>query len=178
MICIPRQKEGAPAYLQAISHFLIDEVYEPRPGSALMISRLIDLFVMRTLRTSANARRTSLGLLGGLGEERIGQALAAMHAAPERDWSVEALANIAAMSRSIFCERFTIAVGEPPLRYLTRWRLTIAADMLRTGTMKVTEAAQKTGYGSDAAFRPFKVHFGYAPSEARRNPAKATGSSQ
>jgi len=50
--------------------------------------------------------------------------------------------------------------------------------MLRTGTMKVTEAAQKTGYGSDAAFRPFKVHFGYAPSEARRNPAKATGSSQ
>jgi len=59
------------------------------------------------------------------------------------------------------------AVGEPPLRYLSRWRLTIAADMLRSGGMKVTEAAYKTGYSSDAAFsRAFKSHFGYAPSEA------------
>jgi len=72
------------------------------------------------------------------------------------------------MSRSIFAERFTAAVGEPPLRYLSRWRLTIAADMLRSGGLKVTEAAYKTGYASDAAFsRAFKSHFGYAPSEAK-----------
>jgi AraC-like DNA-binding protein len=92
-----------------------------------------------------------------------------MHADPYRDWNVDALASIAAMSRSVFAERFTAKVGEPPLRYLTRWRLTIAADLLRTGGLKVTEAAQRVGYASDAAFsRAFKAHFGYAPSEARR----------
>jgi transcriptional regulator GlxA family with amidase domain len=111
------------------------------------------------------------GLAWWPGKERIRRALSAMHAAPERDWNVGTLANIGSMSRSIFSERFTIAVGEPPLRYLKRWRLTIAADMLRTGKIKVTEAAQKTVYGSDAAFsRAFKAYFGYAPSEARRIP--------
>jgi transcriptional regulator GlxA family with amidase domain len=62
-----------------------------------MISRLIDLLVIRTLRTWANARPTNLGWLGGLGEEHIGRALSAMRAAPERGWNVETLANIAAM---------------------------------------------------------------------------------
>ena len=72
------------------------------------------------------------------------------------------------MSRSIFTARFASTVGEPPLRYLTPWRLTIAADLLRTGGLKVTEAAQRVGYASDAAFsRAFKAHFGYAPSEAK-----------
>jgi transcriptional regulator GlxA family with amidase domain len=129
----------------------------------------IDLLVIRTLRTWAASRPTNLGWLGGLAEERIGRALSAMHADPYRDWNVDALASIAAMSRSVFAERFTAKVGGPPLRYLTRWRLTIAADLLRTGGLKVTEAAQRVGYASDAAFsRAFKAHFGYAPSEARR----------
>ncbi|MGF6872806.1 helix-turn-helix transcriptional regulator [Paraburkholderia sp. MM5477-R1] len=66
------------------------------------------------------------------------------------------------MSRSIFAGRFAATVGEPPLRYLTRWRLTIAADLWRTGGLKVTEAAQRVGYALDAAFsRAFKAHFGY-----------------
>jgi len=168
LIHIPRQESGAPAWLQAISHFLIDEAHEARPGAALMISRLIDLLVIRTLRTWAASRPTNHGWLAGLAEERIGRVLSAMHADPYRDWNVEALASIAAMSRSIFTARFASTVGEPPLRYLTRWRLTIAADLLRTGGLKVTEAAQRVGYSSDAAFsRAFKAHFGYAPSEAK-----------
>jgi transcriptional regulator GlxA family with amidase domain len=80
---------------------------------------------------------------------------------------VQSLAGIATMSRSTFAEHFTAAVGEPPLRYLARWRFTIAADLLRSGRLKVTEAAYRCGYASDAAFsRAFKAHFGYAPSEA------------
>ncbi|WP_445143416.1 helix-turn-helix domain-containing protein [Dyella sp. Tek66A03] len=67
--------------------------------------------------------------------------LVAMHADPFKRWTVEMLAAVASMSRSIFAERFTSAVGEPPLRYLSLWRLTIAADMLRSGGLKVTEAA-------------------------------------
>ena len=113
-----------------------------------------------------------MGWLGGLSEERIGRVLSAMHADPFRRWTVQSLAEVARMSRSIFAERFTAAVGEPPLRYLSRWRLTIAADLLRSGGLKVTEAAYRSGYASDAAFsRAFKAHFGYAPSEARSQPS-------
>lgn len=168
LIHIPKGDAGAPAWLAAISHFLVDEAQRPDPGSSLMISRLIDLLVIRTLRSWAASEANRVGWLGGLAEERIGRALAAMHADPFKRWTVEMLASVAAMSRSIFAERFTAAVGEPPLRYLSRWRLTIAADMLRSGGLKVTEAAYKTGYASDAAFsRAFKSHFGYAPSEAK-----------
>ncbi len=168
LIHIPKGDTGAPPWLASISHFLVDEAQKPDPGSSLMISRLIDLLVIRTLRSWAATEANRAGWLGGLGEERIGRVLAAMHADPFARWTVGSLAAVASMSRSIFAERFSAAVGEPPLRYLARWRLTIAADMLRSGGLKVTEAAYKTGYASDAAFsRAFKSHFGYAPSEAK-----------
>ena len=168
LIHIPRGDAGAPPWLAAISRFLLAEAQEPNPGSSLMISRLIDLLVIRTLRSWASAEANRTGWLGGLGEERIGRVLSAMHADPFQRWTVESLAKVAMMSRSIFAERFVAAVGEPPLRYLSRWRLTIAADLLRGGGLKVTEAAYRCGYASDAAFsRAFKAHFGYAPSEAK-----------
>lgn len=172
LIHIRRGDGGAPPWLAAISRFLVAEAQEPNPGSSLMISRLIDLLVIRTLRSWAASEANRIGWLGGLGEERIGRTLSAMHADPFRRWTVQSLAEIARMSRSIFAERFATVVGEPPLRYLSRWRLTIAADRLRSGGLKVTEAAQQSGYASDAAFsRAFKAHFGYAPSEARRQPS-------
>ena len=168
VIHIPRGDAGAAPWLEAISRFLVAEAKQPNPGSSLMISRLIDLLVIRTLRSWAASEANRTGWLGGLGEERIGRVLSAMHADPFRRWTVHSLAEIARMSRSIFAERFTAAVGEPPLRYLSRWRLTIAADLLRSGGLKVTEVAYRSGYASDAAFsRAFKSHFGYAPSEAR-----------
>lgn len=172
LIHIPRGDAGAPPWLAAISRFLLAEAQEPNPGSSLMISRLIDLLVIRTLRSWAASEAARMGWLGGLGEERIGRVLSAMHADPFHRWTVQSLAQIATMSRSIFAERFSAAVGEPPLRYLSRWRLTIAADLLRSGGLKVTEAAYRSGYASDAAFsRAFKAHFGYAPSEARQHSA-------
>lgn len=168
VVHIPCSEAGTPPWLAAISHFLVDEARVPNPGSSLMISRLIDLLVIRALRSWAATRTRRTGWLAGLGEERIGRALSAMHADPFRRWAVVDLAGIALMSRSIFAQRFAATVGEPPLHYLARWRLTIAADLLRSGGMKVTEAAQRVGYASDAAFsRAFKAHFGYAPSEAR-----------
>ena len=170
LIHIPMGEGGAPPWLAAISRFLVAEAQQPNPGSSLMISRLIDLLVIRTLRSWAASEANRMGWLGGLGEERIGRALSAMHSDPFHRWTVQSLADIARMSRSIFAERFTAAVGEPPLRYLSRWRLTIAADQLRSGGLKVTEAAYRSGYASDAAFsRAFKAYFGYAPSEARNH---------
>jgi AraC-like DNA-binding protein len=169
VVHIPSEGGKTPDWLDAIAHFLVKESHEVEPGSSLMISRLIDLLVIRTLRTWAANQAVPSSWLGGLGEERIGRVLSAIHADPYRAWSVQELAGIAAMSRSIFAERFTARVGEAPLHYVKRWKLTLAADMLTTGGLKVTQAAQRTGYTSDAAFsRAFKAHFGYAPSEARQ----------
>lgn len=172
VIHIPRGDAGSPAWLEAISSFLVAETQQPNPGSSLMISRLIDLLVIRTLRSWAAIEANRMGWLGGLGEEGIGRVLSAMHADPFRHWTIQSFAKIAGMSRSIFAERFTKAVGEPPLRYLSRWRLTLAADLLRSSGLKVTEVAYRSGYASDAAFsRAFKTHFGYAPSEAKHQQA-------
>ena len=169
VVHIPSTGGKTPDWLDAIAHFLVKESHEVEPGSSLMISRLIDLLVIRTLRTWAANQAAPSSWLGGLGEERIGRVLSAIHADPYRAWSLHELAGIAAMSRTIFAERFTARVGEAPLQYVKRWKLTLAADMLATGGLKVTQAAQRTGYTSDAAFsRAFKAHFGYAPSEVRQ----------
>jgi AraC-like DNA-binding protein/mannose-6-phosphate isomerase-like protein (cupin superfamily) len=172
MVHIPRGDAGSPAWLEAISDFLISEAQQQHPGSSLMISRLIDLLVIRTLHSWAAIEANRIGWLGGLGDERIGRVLSAMHADPFRHWTVQLFAKIAGMSRSIFAERFTRTVGESPLRYLSRWRLTLAADLLRSSGLNVTEVAYRSGYASDAAFsRAFKVHFGYAPSELKNRQA-------
>jgi AraC-like DNA-binding protein len=167
VVHIPSEEGKTPDWLYALTHFLVRESHEVEPGSSLMISRLIDLLVIRTLRTwAANQTRPS-SWVGALGDERIGRALSAIHAAPYHPWTVEGLAGISAMSRSIFAERFTARVGESPLHYVKRLKLTLAADMLASGGLRVTQAAERIGYASDAAFsRAFKAQFGYAPSEA------------
>jgi AraC-like DNA-binding protein len=158
-----------PDWLNALTHFLVRESQEVEPGSSLMISRLIDLLVIRTLRTWAANQEHPGSWVGGLGDERIGRALNAIHADPYRPWTLNDLASLAAMSRSIFAERFMARIGEAPLHYVKRLKLTMAADMLASGGLRVTQAAQRIGYASDAAFsRAFKTQFGYAPSEVRQ----------
>lgn len=169
LIHLTCDKVSEPAWLASISHFLDVESRSVSPGSSLMISRLIDLLVIRTLRMWVNRQGDRVGWLSGLSDERVGRALNAMHLEPDRAWTVSSLAETAMLSRSMFSNRFTAVVGLPPLRYLTRWRLTLAADLLRGGTLKVTEVAQRAGYGSEAAFsRAFKEEFGYPPRDAHR----------
>lgn len=174
VVHIPSTEGKAPDWLHALTHFLVKESHEVEPGSSLMISRLIDLLVIRALRSWAASQTRPSSWVGALGDERIGRALSAIHAEPYRPWTLEGLASIAAMSRSIFAERFTARVGEAPLQYVKRLKLTLAADMLASGGLRVTQAAERIGYSSDAAFsRAFKAQFGYAPSVAgqRQGPA-------
>jgi AraC-like DNA-binding protein len=169
LIHLTCDKSMEPPWLAVISHFLEVEARAASLGASLMISRLIDLLVIRTLRMWVSREGSRVGWLSGLTDERIGRTLNAMHQAPDRAWTVQLLADIAMMSRSMFSDRFTAVVGVSPLRYLTRWRLTIAADLLRMGTLKVTDVAYGAGYGSEAAFsRAFKAQFGYPPSDAHR----------
>lgn len=159
---------GTPEWQHAILRFVRLEASEPSPGAALMISRLIDLLVIRSLREWVAKSPAHSGWLRGLGDARLGRALAAMHEDPAHEWKLGALAKIATMSRSHFADRFTEIVGEPPLRYLARWRLSLAADLLRNGRVRISEAASVAGYQSDSSFsRAFKAHFGYSPGAIR-----------
>lgn len=160
--------ETARDWRSAMALFLVDEVDHPAPGSALMISRIIDLMVIRTLRSWADEQPKEVAWLGGVREERLGRALSAMHEEPSLAWSVKELAGIAGMSRSVFSARFARAFGEPPLRYLTRWRFALAVDLLSHGELPLSEIAHVVGYESEAGFsRAFKAFHGQAPSSLR-----------
>src|SRR5262249_26690054 len=109
------------------------------------------------------------GWLGALRDPQIGAALGLIHREPHQDWSVSSLAREVAMSRSIFAAKFSSLVGEPPLTYLTCWRLWQAAKLLAERNLSVSETALRVGYDSEAAFsRAFKRHFGHSPLTHRR----------
>jgi AraC-like DNA-binding protein len=161
--CIFISKEEGAAWLEGFVHFLVTEIEESDPGSFLMISRLIELGVIRSLRTWIRQGRGS-GWLGGSADARIARVLNALHNQPTHSWSIEAMADIAGMSRSNFCKRFTSLVGRSPLNYRNDCRLSLARDLLLKPDARVGEVAEQVGYESDAAFsRAFKSYFGYSP---------------
>lgn len=159
-------------WLRLTTHFLIEETRNPKPGSAIMIARLFDLLLIQAIRTWGGAQSGLGGWLASLSDAQIGRALAAIHEEPARKWTVEALAQVAGMSRSAFADRFAGAVGSPPLRYLSIWRLDLAADRLRIGGESIAQIAAAVGYGSEAAFnRAFKAQFGVPPAAFRKQGA-------
>lgn len=161
-------------WLRLTSHFLVEETRHPRPGSAILVARLLDLLFIQAIRDWGAHHRNHVGWLSGLRDDRIGHALSAIHAEPSRNWTVEMLARIAGMSRSGFAARFLEVVGQTPLKYVAGWRLNLTADHLRAGGLKVMRIAELVGYGSEAALnRAFKQQFGTTPAAFRK--AKANG---
>ncbi|MFC4314269.1 AraC family transcriptional regulator [Steroidobacter flavus] len=166
------KRAEATAWLEGLVHYLMLEVEAGQPGGALMISRIIDLIVIRTLRTWVHEGRAA-GWLGGLSDARVARALRKIHEQPLQRLSIGALAAIAGMSRSSFSERFTALVGRSPLRYQNEWRLTLARDMLAKRGARVGEVGIAIGYESEAAFsRAYKAFFGSSP---RTNLARPRG---
>ncbi|ACB97085.1 AraC family transcriptional regulator [Beijerinckia indica] len=152
-------------WLEGLAYFMMMEAQVVHPGSSVMISRLIDVLIIRVIRTWAQTKNASdTGWLGALGDPRISRALKAIHDEPFRKWSVADLANAAGMSRSSFAERFSSLVKEAPLSYQNRWRLTLAHGLLSQANARVGDVARQVGYDSDAAFsRAFKAQFGIPP---------------
>jgi AraC-like DNA-binding protein len=166
---------GRPAEPLALAlRLYMTEIYSDAPGAVIASARLVELILVHAIRAWLERQPPGAGgWLGAIRDRHVGAALAAMHAAPARSWTVPALASVAGLSRSPFASRFTGLVGEPPLRYLTRWRMHLANQLLRGG-QSVHEVAEAIGYASEAAFsRTFKRHFGRAPVKvrgARRSP--------
>ncbi|MET0934538.1 MAG: AraC family transcriptional regulator, partial [Luteibacter sp.] len=143
-----------------------------RPAREVVLSHLLELLFIEALRSSGTS--TSPGLVQGLADTRLAAALRQMHAHPDQAWTVAQLASEAALSRSVFFERFSRAVGVAPMAYLLSWRMALAKRLL-TAREALATVAQRVGYGSPSAFSvAFTRHVGVAPSQyVRRRPVDA-----
>lgn len=165
--------ESAPsphlAWMHSTLGLIADEAAFLRPGGEAVITRLSDILVIQALRAwIQNDPAARTGWLGALRDASIGPALARIHRHPDIPWTVASLATEVAMSRSAFSARFSALVGESPMRYLARWRMCSAQDMLRSGDITVAELAARSGYQSEAAFaRAFKRMLGVPPGSVR-----------
>jgi len=150
--------------------FMAREAEALRPGGETVLTRLADILAIQLIRRwIASSHDAETGWLAALHDDRLGQAIAAIHREPGNDWSLESLAQTASMSRSAFAARFTEVVGESAMRYLARWRLLQARITLRTSDEPVGIVAERFGYRSEAAFcRAFKREFEVSPGTDRR----------
>ena len=175
MIHIAKDADRSAVLIRDVAQFLVVEHAGREPGAALMISRVIDVLIIRCIRTWAKSLGPRQGWIGALADARVSRAVAAIHRDATRDWSVESLASVAGMSRSQFAELFVATVGEPPLRYLHRWRLAMAFDLLRSTNLPVGKVAHAAGYESEAAFsRAYKTMFGTSPRDERPSVSRSS----
>lgn len=167
---IPMGDEQESTLLRELLRVGVRESSAARPGAESMLAKLSELMFVEALRRYVESLPPGgKGWLAGVRDAQVGRALTLLHADPSRAWTVEDLAREVALSRSALAERFTTMVGESPIQYLIRWRLAIAAQMLRSGKQTMTRLAERTGYESEAAFsRAFKREFGMPPATWRR----------
>ncbi|MEV7040856.1 AraC family transcriptional regulator [Amycolatopsis sp. NPDC051061] len=147
---------------------LAAEVARDEPGQDAVLRRLLDLVLVLALRAWC-ASEAPPAWFRALDDAGVGEALRLLHAEPARRWTVAALAARAGLSRAAFAARFAHLVGEPPLTYLTGWRMTLAADLLRDTEDSVAAVAKAVGYEDPFAFSvAFKRNRGASPSDWRR----------
>jgi AraC family transcriptional regulator, alkane utilization regulator len=170
-----RVPQGAGTWLSTTLKFTIHEARAAHPGNAAMLGRLTELMFVEILRQYMQQLPAGqCGWLAGLNDAHVGKTLRLMHANPARCWTVSELAREAAISRSALAERFTELIGESPMRYLARWRVQLAKQMLHDGNSSIAEIAARVGYESEAAFnRAFKRGAGSPPATWRKIAASA-----
>lgn len=162
------------ATLRRIQELVDDEA----AGHQAIVARLSDTLLVEALKTWAATEEESLGAswIRGLCHSRLGGVVLQLHRDPARAWTVDGLAAGAGMSRSAFAAAFRTVVGEPPRQFLTKWRMNVAARVLRESDFSVAEVAAKVGYASEQAFgKAFKRAVGATPAEFRRAARRLDG---
>ncbi len=149
--------------LEVLVRLVREETSQSLAGRDLILARLVEVLLIEALR-AAPSDDAPPGLLRGLADERLAASLREMHRDPARTWTVEQLAKAAALSRSAYFQRFTRAVGLPPMEYLLAWRMAIAKDLLSRKRMAVEQVAERVGYSSASTFSTaFARHVGRSP---------------
>jgi AraC-like DNA-binding protein len=154
--------------IAALVELLAAEVGRRSPGSRAAAARLLDLLLISAIRRWNESHDGPGSWLTALRDPTIAGVLAILHERPSEPWTLAALASQAHLSRATLARRFTEAVGEPPLAYLTRWRMHLAAHRLKHSTNTVEAIAHSVGYTSAYAFnRAFTRHRGQPPGRYR-----------
>jgi len=166
---VPGPQIRASSDLSATLDLLVREHDAPARGGSVVVSRLLDIMFVQTVRLWANLPDERTGWIGALTDEMLARALGAMHADLGRAWTVDTLAHAAGTSRATLGRRFVAEVGEPPLAYLARARMQEASQLLRSSGDALAAIAARVGYDSEFAFnRAFRRAFGTPPGEYRR----------
>ncbi|HTQ76677.1 MAG TPA: AraC family transcriptional regulator, partial [Burkholderiales bacterium] len=140
-----------------------------RAGAQSVLNKLSELMFIEAIRAYMDRLGAeTTGWLAALRDPLVSRAIALLHAQPVRSWTLDELAAESGASRSGLASRFSQLMGYPPIQYLTRWRMQLAAKRLAERGAKVAAVAQEVGYDSEAAFsRAFKKFSGRSPSEWR-----------
>ncbi|WP_220272661.1 AraC family transcriptional regulator [Aquitalea aquatica] len=165
VICLPLETIDGAAPVLAL---LFEEAFSERCGRHALIDKLFEVVLIQLLRQLMESKEINGGMLAGLSHPKLRKALVAMHEQPGQEWSLDALATIAGMSRSVFASSFRHTVGSTPGAYLQNWRVRLTQQALQRGeSLKMIAIA--VGYGSEAALsRAFKAQCGLSPREWRQ----------
>jgi transcriptional regulator GlxA family with amidase domain len=173
------RSDNSGQWLENSIRFSVGEANASLAGGEAVLAKLSEaLFVEILRRYIARLPAEQTGWLAGARDPEVGKVLALMHRNPAHPWTLADLAGEAGMSRSVLAERFRQYLGEPPMSYLTRWRLQLGAQMLNSTSYSVAQIAAEVGYESEPAFnRAFKREFNLPPARfrAESKSARANG---
>lgn len=166
---------ASQGWLSSLLRTAVDETDDNGAGREILLAKLAELIFVDALRKYVGELEGhSRGWFSGLRDRHVGGALKLIHGRPAENWTLDSLSREVGLSRSAFADRFNVYVGSPPIEYLARWRVQLAAKLLDEG-VDIAEAADKVGYASPAAFnRVFKRFVGTAPGAWRRAKRKKT----
>jgi AraC-like DNA-binding protein len=165
--------DASGRWLEDSLKFSVVQAANREPGASAMLAKLSEVVFAETLRRYLRELpQGQTGWLAGARDAEIGRALTLLHHRQAHPWTLAELARETGLSRTVLSERFRHFLGEPPMAYLTRWRLRLAARALISGSRSVAEIASDVGYESEAAFnRAFKREFGMPPARYRKDKA-------
>ena len=173
VVCGRGSGRDGSAHLHGLLQLALSEAAAPRAGTTTLLTRLTELMFVEVLRTFMESLAPEqTGWFAGLRDPYVGRALQQLHAEPAREWTVDALGRAVGLSRSALVDRFNALVGEPPMTYLTNWRIQLATQLLRDSHASVATIAEQVGYASETAFtRAFRRVVGLPPAAWRRQAA-------
>ena len=162
--------DGSGQWLENSLQFSVTEAARHQAGSGAVVTKLSEVAFAETIRRHLRqSPQEETGWLAAARDVEVGKALALLHQRHSHPWTVAELAREVGMSRTVLAERFRQFLGEPPIAYLTRWRLRLGARALETTSHSVAQIAAETGYESEAAFnRAFKRAHGVPPARYRK----------
>jgi len=175
VLLVPGHTLGAESWVTTFLRVVVAESNQRRPGGEAVLERMSEMLFVEVLRRHVDSLPPEqTGWLAGMRDPGVGRALALLHGRPAEPWTLERLSAEAGLSRSSLHERFAHFIGQPPMQYLTRWRMQLASGLLRDTRAKLVEVSLRVGYESEAAFsRAFKREVGLSPGAWRERHAES-----